>query len=330
MALPTVKRTDGRGSARRSAPSKPQQKQTGGRGRMQRFAPYLLIAPAVLLELLIHIVPMIVGVWMSFVGLTQAYISNWSTAPWEGLKSYKLALDFSSPVGNSFLHSFEVTIFYTLLVVGISWFLGMSAALVLHRNFKGRGIFRTLFLVPYAMPIYTGIMTWSFMLQRDNGLVNHVLKSLGLTNGDSFWLIGSNAFWSMVVIAIWRCWPFAFLMLLAGLQNIPNDVYDAASVDGASIWKQIRYITLPGLRPVNLVMVLMLFLWNFNDFNTPFVLFGAQPPSAADTISIHIYGASFVNWDFGFGSAMSVLLLLFLLVVTGLYLMLFNRRSQRA
>lgn len=307
----------------------PPVKRAGGR-KSRRLTPYLLIAPAIILELLIHLLPMVVGVWMSFVGLTQAYIANWSTAPWHGLSGYRLALDFSSPIGNSFLHSFEVTCLYTVLVVGISWSFGMAAALVLHRNFRGRSFFRTLFLVPYAMPIYTGIMTWSFMLQRDNGLVNHVLKSLGLTNGDSFWLIGSNAFWSMVVVAIWRSWPFAFLMLLAGLQNIPDDVYDAASVDGAGIWKQIRYITLPALRPVNLVMVLMLFLWTFNDFNTPFVLFGAQPPKAADIISVHIYGASFVNWDFGFGSAMSVLLLLFLLVVTGAYLLVFNRRSRRA
>ncbi|HWC23774.1 MAG TPA: sugar ABC transporter permease [Flexivirga sp.] len=307
----------------------PPAKRAGGRNT-RRLTPYLLIAPAILLELLIHLLPMVVGVWMSFVGLTQAYIANWSTAPWKGLSGYKVALDFSSPIGNSFLHSFGVTCLYTVLVVGISWSFGMAAALVLHRSFRGRGFFRTLFLVPYAMPIYTGIMTWSFMLQRDNGLVNHVLKSLGLTNGDSFWLIGSNAFWSMVAVAVWRSWTFAFLMLLAGLQNIPDDVYDAAAVDGAGIWKQIRYITLPGLRPVNLVMVLMLFLWTFNDFNTPFVLFGAQPPKSADTISVHIYGASFVNWDFGFGSAMSVLLLLFLLVVTGIYLLVFNRRSRRA
>ena len=324
----TVEQGGDRETERRPAP--PVAKRAGGRGNARRLTPYLLIAPAIVLELLIHIVPMVVGVWMSFVGLTQSYIANWSTAPWRGLSSYKLALDFSSPIGNSFLHSFEVTCLYTVLVVGISWTFGMSAALVLHRNFRGRGFFRTLFLVPYAMPIYTGIMTWSFMLQRDNGLVNHVLQSLGLTNGDSFWLIGSNAFWSMVVVAVWRSWPFAFLMLLAGLQNIPDDVYDAASVDGAGIWKQIRYITMPALRPVNLVMILMLFLWTFNDFNTPFVLFGAQPPKSADIISVHIYGASFVNWDFGFGSAMSVLLLVFLLMVTGAYLLVFNRRSRRA
>jgi multiple sugar transport system permease protein len=296
-----------------------------------RATPYLLVLPAVLLELLIHIVPMLVGVWMSFVKLTQFFIANWSQAPYAGLGNYRVALDFSGPLGRDLLHSFSVTVVYTALVVGLSWTFGMSAALVLQRTFRGRGALRTLFLVPYALPIYAGIITWSFMLQRDNGLVNHVLqKNLHLVDHSTFWLVGDNAFASMTVVAIWRSWPFAFLMLMAGMQNIPDEVYDAASVDGAGTWQQARHITLASLKPVNVVLLLKLFLWTFNDFNTPFVLFGATPPKSADLISIHIFGNSFVNWNFGLGSAMSVLLLVFLLVVTGLYLFVTNRRSRHA
>jgi len=134
----------------------------------------------------------------------------------------------------------------------------------------------------------------------------------------------------MAVVALWRSWPFAFLMIMAGMQSIPDEVYQAAEVDGASVWQQLRHITLGMLRPVNVVLILMLFLWTFNDFNTPFVLFGPTPPASADLISIHIYDNSFVNWNFGLGAAMSVLLLLFLLVVTGAYLLITNRRSRRA
>jgi multiple sugar transport system permease protein len=296
-----------------------------------RATPYLLVLPAVLLELLIHIIPMLVGVWMSFVKLTQFFIANWSRAPYAGLGNYRVALDFSGPLGRDLLHSFSVTVVYTALVVGLSWTFGMSAALVLQRTFRGRGALRTLFLVPYALPIYAGIITWSFILQRDNGLLNHVLQTtLHVLDHATFWLVGNNAFVSMTVVAIWRSWPFAFLMLMAGMQSIPEEVYDAAAVDGAGTWQQVRHITLASLKPVNVVLLLMLFLWTFNDFNTPFVLFGATPPKSADLISIHIFGNSFVNWNFGLGSAMSVLLLLFLLVVTGAYLFLTNRRSRRA
>jgi multiple sugar transport system permease protein len=299
--------------------------------RWNRATPYLLVLPAVLLELLIHIVPMLVGIWMSFIGLTQFFIANWSQAPAVGLGNYKIAVDFSSPIGQALLHSFTVSCLYTLTVVGLAWLFGMAAAAVLQHGFRGRGTLRTLFLVPYALPIYAGVITWSFMLQRDNGLVNHVLVSdMHVLDNPPFWLIGNNAFLSMAVVALWRSWPFAFLMIMAGMQSIPDEVYQAAAVDGASVWQQLRYITLGMLRPVNVVLVLMLFLWTFNDFNTPFVLFGPTPPQSADLISIHIYDNSFVNWNFGLGAAMSVLLLLFLLVVTGAYLLVTNRRSRRA
>jgi multiple sugar transport system permease protein len=186
--------------------------------------------------------------------------------------------------------------------------------------------------VPYALPVYAAVITWVFMFQHDNGLVNHVLHDqLGLTDKPSFWLIGDNAFWALLTVSVWKGWPFAFLTLMAGLQNIPRDLYEAAALDGAGVWKQIRHITLPSLRPVNQVLVLVLFLWTFNDFNTPYVLFGKAAPESADLISVHIYQTSFQSWNFGAGSAMSVLLLLFLLVVTSVYLLVTNRgRKARA
>ncbi|NUK13536.1 sugar ABC transporter permease, partial [Streptomyces lunaelactis] len=187
------------------------------------------------------------------------------------------------------------------------------------------------FLTPYALPVYAAVITWAFMFQRDNGLINHVLHDqLGLTDQPSFWLIGDNSFIALVVVAVWKSWPFAFLIVMAGLQNIPRELYEAASIDGAGVWQQIRKITLPSLRPVNQVLVLVLFLWTFNDFNTPYVLFGRAAPEAADLISIHIYQSSFVTWNFGSGSAMSVLLLLFLLVVTAVYLLLTTRGRRGA
>jgi multiple sugar transport system permease protein len=143
-----------------------------------------------------------------------------------------------------------------------------------------------------------------------------------------FWLIGSDSFYSLVIVAIWRSWPFAFLILTAGMQSIPGDMYEAAAIDGAGVFGQVRHVTLPLLRPVNRVLLLVLFLWTFNDFTTPFTLFGSAPPTQADIISIHIYENSFVSWNFGTGSAMSVLLLLFLMVVTGVYLAI-GRRGER-
>ncbi|MFK4600173.1 carbohydrate ABC transporter permease [Streptomyces pristinaespiralis] len=300
-------------------------------GRARRTAlPYLLLLPALLLEILIHLLPIVIGVVMSFKELTQFYLRDWGAAPWRGLDNFRFAVDFDTPAGESLLKSFTTTCLFTVLSVALCWLLGTAAAVFMQETFKGRGFLRALFLVPYALPVYAAVITWAFMFQRDNGLINHVLHDqLGLTDSPSFWLIGDNSFWALLIVSVWKGWPFAFLIIMAGLQNIPKELYEAGALDGAGVWQQIRKITLPSLRSVNQVLVLVLFLWTFNDFNTPFVLFGKSAPEAADLISIHIYQSSFATWNFGAGAAMSVLLLLFLLLVTGVYLF-FTSRGRKA
>ena len=285
------------------------------RRRMRRtWFPYLILLPAVVLEVLIHIIPMVTGFWMSFVELTKFFIRRWTEAPFVGLENYRIAVDLETPIGQELLSSFLVTVAFTALVVGLSWGFGMAAAVALQRPFRGRGVFRTLFLVPYALPLYAAVITWNFMLQRDTGVINHLLvDQLGLLDEAPFWLIGDNAFLSVVVVAVWRMWPFAFLMFMAGLQSIPDELYEASAMDGATPLRQWRAVTLPMLAPVNQTMLLVMFLWVFNDFNTPY---------------IHIYNASFLSWDFGVGSAMSVLLLLFLLLVSLLYLYFTQWRKE--
>jgi multiple sugar transport system permease protein len=308
-----------------SAPSPPLQR----RRRRERL-PYLLLLPAVVLELLIHIIPMLAGVGISFLGLTEFYLSNWRAAPFAGTSNYAIALNLNGATGQALLHSFTVTIGYTLLVLALSWTFGMTAAVLTQRPFRGRGLVRTVFLIPFALPVFASVITWNFMLQQDTGAVNRILLALHLVHSPPFWLIGPNSFFSLVIVAVWRTWPFAFLILTAGVQSIPGDLYEAAAIDGAGIFGQVRHVTLPLLRPVNRVLLLVLFLWTFNDFTTPFTLFGSAPPTQADIISIHIYENSFVSWNFGTGSAMSVLLLLFLLLITGVYLTVVRRGERHA
>jgi len=295
-----------------------------------RWLPYVLLAPAIIFELLVHVIPMLTGIGISFLKLNQFFLRRWLEAPFAGLSNYRYGVDFHGSIGMALLKSFGVTIAFTIVVVGFSWLLGMFAAVMLQRSFRGRALLRTLFLIPYALPVYAGVIVWKFMLSRDNGMVNHLLAQLHITDGHTFWLLGNNAFVSIVVVAVWRLWPFALLTLMAGMQSLPTDVYEAAAVDGAGMWQQFRKLTLPMLRGINQVLILVLFLWTFNDFNVPYTLFSSSIPPSADLISIHVYQSSFLTWNFGLGSAMSVLLLLFLLVVTGLYLLFTSRRSRRA
>lgn len=299
-------------------------------GRLRRIGlPYLLLLPALCFELLIHLVPMAVGVLISFKALTQLYLAQWQDAPWAGLGNYRIVADFNGPAGQALLHSFVVTCTFTAIAVSVSWLFGCAAAILAQDSFRGRGVLRAIFLTPYALPVYASVITWAFMFQYNNGLVNHVLHDqLGITSRPTFWLLGDNSFIALVTVSVWRNWPFAFLVIMAGLQSIPPEYYEAAAIDGAGVWQQIRRVTMPSLRPVNQVLVLVLFLWTFNDFTTPYVLFGNAAPQPADVLSVHIYEASFLTWNFGEGSAMSVLLLLFLLVVSGGYLFLTSRRRD--
>jgi multiple sugar transport system permease protein len=329
MATVTTPAPRGRAGTRPKAARAPRRR--GGSGPRSRATPYLMLLPALVLELAVHLIPMVVGAWMSLKGLTQFYVRNWSAAPFKGLANFRVVLDVHGPIGADLVHSLGITTAYTVLSVGLSWLLGTVAAVLLQRPFRGRGTLRTLFLTPYALPAYAAVITWSFLLQRDTGLLNHVLvDDLHLVHDRPFWLIGGNSFVSLVAVSVWRTWPFALLCLTAGMQTIPDELYEAAAIDGAGFGRQIRAVTLPMLRPINQVLILVLFLWTFNDFNTPYVLFGRAAPRAADLISVHIYQSSFTTWNFGLGSAMSVLLLLFLLVVTAVYLLVTSRRRNDA
>jgi multiple sugar transport system permease protein len=288
--------------------------------------PYLFLLPALVLEFAVHLVPIAVGIWMSLRGVTLFFVRTWSSAPYVGFGNFRTALNTDGPAGRELMHSLLITIAFTVLSVGFAWLLGLTGAVLLQRPFRGRGLLRTLFLTPYALPAYSAVITWTFLFQRDTGLVNHVLvDELHLTDHRPFWLIGGNSFAALVVVSVWRTWPFALLCLTAGLQAVPTELYEAAAIDGAGFGQQLRSITLPMLRPVNRVLILVLFLWTFNDFNTPYLLFGRAAPHAADLVSLHIYQRSFITWNFGLGAAMSVLLLLFLLVVTAGWLLATRR-----
>ncbi len=301
-------------------PGAPQRPAPAVRRRRRSPFAYILIAPAVIMELLIHIIPMVLGVWIAFLGLSQLNIRNWLRAPFVGFDNFVAGLDPNGPIGGEFLASFGRTLVFTVVVLAIVWVLGIMAAVLLHSSFRGNGFLRTFFLIPYALPSYVATIAWAFMFSQRDGAINKILvDDLGILDERPFWLLGGNAFWVTVIVTAWQMWPFAFLMLLAALQNIPKDVYEAAAIDGAPLWKQFLLITLPMIRPANGVLLLVMSLWIFNQFNVPFVLFGAAPPESAKLISPLIYQHSFSNWNFGLGGAMSVLLLILLFIASVIY-----------
>ena len=281
----------------------------------------LLVSPAVLFVGVFVLVPLVFALVIS--------LTNWpliGTVKFSGLKNYTAIVSDAA-----FAKSVLYTLLYTVIVTGPILVLGYALAILVRRKRRGSTLLRTVFFLPFVV----GLSTLSFVTvleaQPESGVINIVLKKLGITDGTTAWLVdGPLATGLICVLVIWAVSGLTMMLLMAGMQSIPRDLYEAASVDGAGNIRQWRNITLPSLRPVNLVLVLVLFLWTFSDFNTPYVLFGTAQPPAGDLITFHIYNASFLTWNFGTGAAMSVLLLIFLMIVTGAYLLVTGRRSRRA
>jgi len=289
------------------------------------------LAPTLIGMLLVHFLPMVHGIWLSFLMSRKSNLLLYLKAPIPDngiLGNYKdVLLDPNLQVG--MLDAVRNTFWYATLVTLGTSVLGLIGALLLNRTFKGRGLARTLFLFPWIIPTYVVGLLWGFMWQQDNGIVNIVLHDLlHVVDSKPQWLLGPNTLWAIILPSIWRFWPYSMLMLLAGLQNIPADVYEAASLDGAGAWMKFRQITLPLLTPVWSVLILNGMIFNVYSFNIVIMMFGngaGFPGKHGDLIMTAIFRNSFQMWDFGHGAAMSVLLMIAMLVLVVVWYRIFRR-----
>lgn len=263
-----------------------------------------------------HILPISLGIFLSLLRLGPDTIGHWTAAPYAGLGNYRSGLDTHGATGAELLHTVLRTVAFTGLVVTVSWGIGIFAAVLLTTRFRGRTLLQAYFLIPFALPAYVTGLGWRFMLDRDNGAVNRLLvDDLHLFSNRPFWLIGGNAFWATVLVAVWRLWPFAYLMLHASMQALPAAAHEAAAMDGATAWQRFRFVTLPSIRRTNAIVVLIMAMWSFNEFAVPYVVFGGDPPPSATMIANLIYRNAFATFDVGVASAMNVMLVGLLLIV---------------
>ncbi|MFW6120175.1 MAG: carbohydrate ABC transporter permease [Petrotogales bacterium] len=280
---------------------------------------YRMILPAILLSIIVHFLPTIWGVIISFRKLNVFYIRDWTEAPFVGFANYERAM---SSLGSVFWTSLGYTTIFVILSVFGCFLLGILGAVLLNKDFKGRNLIRGLLLIPFILPGVVSLTNIRFMLLRDWGIVNSLLMQIGIMDEPISWLTGRMALFTIIIGNIWIRWPLWFITLLAGLQSIPGELYEAAKVDGATRWQTFRKITLPSISPVITILTVLTALWSFNNFNVPFILTGGSPSDAANILSLNIWIRSFRNWDFGMGAAMSVVMMLFMLVLIMAYLRL--------
>jgi multiple sugar transport system permease protein len=291
-----------------------------GKGLATHRRPLWLMWPSVVLLVVIIGIPFLIAFYISFLDLDQYTLRSWIHAPWVGLSNYVSALTTGNVVGASTLASLGVSVAFSLLTTLFITPIGILAALTVNTRFHGRAFVRALYLVPYVMPTFVTALVWRMMFLNRTGLVDRFLAFTHLGNINMYWLLGPNSFWAMVITDVWASWAFIYIMVLAGLQSIPSELYEAADMDGANSWQKLTRIVLPQLRHILGLALLLSTLNHFNNFTLPFVMFGTPPPVQADVLPLNIYVSSFQLFNFGAGGAMSVITLVLMLIPGLLYI----------
>jgi multiple sugar transport system permease protein len=282
--------------------------------------PLWLMWPSVFLLVVIIGIPFLIAFYISFLNLDQYTLRSWVRAPFVGLSNYVSALTTGNVVGTSTLASLGVSIAFSLLTTLFITPIGILAALTVNTQYRGRTIVRALYLVPYVLPTFVTALVWRMMFLNKTGLIDRFLATTHVANINTYWLLGPNSFWAMVIADVWASWAFIYIMVLAGMQSIPGELYEAADVDGASSWQKLTRIVLPQLRHILALALLLSTLNHFNNFTLPFVMFGTPPPIQAAVLPLNIYVSSFQLFNFGLGGAMSVITLVLMLIPGLLYI----------
>ncbi|MFH1347711.1 MAG: sugar ABC transporter permease [Candidatus Margulisiibacteriota bacterium] len=311
---------------------KAQKKRLWVRIKKYRFA-YYFILPTGLAMLFLHLSPIVQGIYMSFLRLNQFTLQQYLLAPFVGFENfYKVLIDPTSPIRIGLFEAVRNTIIYTIIVTLGTLGVGMVVALMLNRRFFGRTIVRTLFLFPWIVPTYVTGLLWGIIWLKQGGLVNVMLADwLKILPFKPSWLSGPNTIWAIIIPTIWRYWPLSMLMLLAGLQTIPDELYEAADIDGAGPWRKFWMITWPMLRPVWFILILFGLIYNTYSFNIVIMMFGfgaGYPGEWGDLMMTNIFRNSFQLWNFGTGAATSVLLLIVMIIIVNIWFRYFKKAEE--
>lgn len=282
--------------------------------KQDRTLPYLLLAPTVAVLFALSIYPLLYAVRVS--------LQTGTGARWSLQNFARLAAD------PFFLAALGHTLVYAIVALTFEFLIGLGLALLLNSRMRGRSLFRAVLLVPMMLPPVVVGVVWRLMLNPNFGAVNGTLKGFGINTASLTWTASPTlALFSVIAVDIWQWTPFIFLILLAGLQTIPQEPYEAALIDGSSSWQTFRHVTLPLLKPAILIALLLRTMDLLRVFDQIFILTEGGPGFATETISLYIYRAAFYFGDFGYAAAISFVLLLLTNAVSLLYIRLLQKQE---
>jgi len=280
--------------------------------RRVEYLPYLLILPGLILILVVLVYPIIQGVATSFFrpkGLLPG------AGPFVGLDNYLRLL-----TDEEFWNALWVTLIYVFWCLVGALSIGLGTALLLNQRFKGRGLARVIMTLPWAVPEVAAALIWIWMLNPDVGIVNLLATRLGLITQHIRWL--NQVEWALptvLVITIWKIFPFSSVVLLTALQSVSDELYEAAAIDGANKFQSFLNITIPGIRPTLLLLALLVTIWSIKRFALIWITTQGGPVGKTETLVIMVYRAAFKFFDLGYAAAIGVVGLCLSILVTVLF-----------
>jgi len=276
---------------------------------LRQIEPAFYIAPSFAVMAVILIYPLGYSLWLSFHRWTLRTFKQ--GIPFIGLENYRQL--FTSP---EFWSSLRITFTFVLLAITFEFVLGMALALLLNHDLKAKGLIRSFILLPMMCTNVVIGLTWRLLFNYEFGIINYYLTQLGF--GPVEWLSSPKiALWSVILVDVWNTTSFVALMLLAGLQSLPEEPFEAARIDGANSLQTFIYLTLPLLRQTILVALLWRLIDTFRIFDVVYLLTAGGPARATETVSIYIYRYGFQAFNLGFASAASYIMIVIMLLIAG-------------
>jgi multiple sugar transport system permease protein len=287
------------------------------------WTPWLFLAPYLALFLAFVLLPIFLGIWIS--------LHDWDFTlpgkPFVGLENYTALFDSTSVTFKPFWNSMQATGIFTLFSVPLLLVVPLAVALVMNEKFRGRNVFRSIFFAPYVLGVAVVGVLWRFLLDANIGLVNSVLGGIGLPSNIA-WLSSLPEAWvSLVGVTVWWTLGFNAVIFLAGLQDVPGELYEAAKVDGANAWQRFVNVTLPGMRPVLSFVTMVTIIASANMFGQSYLMTRGAPGTETRTAIYTITETGLRNFQMGDAAAMSYVLTLFLMLLSVVVFWLFRERK---
>jgi multiple sugar transport system permease protein len=302
-------------SARRRRGLRPQ--------RRSAIVTWAFVLPAAIYMLVFFGYPVISNLTMSFQDFTTKTFFT-GEAPWVGFDNY------AAIIGSDLFGKLTAnTAIFTIVSLAATFVIGLALALFFNKHFPLNGVLRSMLLLPWLLPLIISSAVWRRMMEGETGILNVLLEGLGLSR--VAWLTSPDiALYSIIIVNIWVGIPFVMVILYGGLQEIPKDYYEAASLDGATGWRSFVNITWPLLRPVVVVVLMLGFIYTIRVLDIILALTGGGPANATETYASRAYHLSFVNFEFGQGAALSNILIVVSLIVAAFQLRANKRASDLA